>query len=180
MKKSNYGFTLVELLVVIAIIAILAAVVVLVVNPAEMLRRGRDATRMADLQSLQNAINIAYQENSATARFLCAADGQPANTRCPGSSAAGASTRTNNGTGWVKVDLSSQAVKVPTLPIDPENSATLIYTYESDGVDWEINAVLESDKYTIDDNKMANDGGNDANWYEVGSGLTLMDKDAAL
>ena len=52
--QKNKGFTLVELLVVIAIVAILAAVVVLIINPLELTRRGRDAARLTDLSNSGN------------------------------------------------------------------------------------------------------------------------------
>ncbi|MBU0999767.1 prepilin-type N-terminal cleavage/methylation domain-containing protein, partial [Patescibacteria group bacterium] len=69
---SRKGFTLVELLVVIAIIAILAAVVVLIINPLELTRRGRDAARLTDLSNLQQAINVAVQEaTGSAATILC-------------------------------------------------------------------------------------------------------------
>lgn len=173
MKKSaqvqNRGFTLVELLVVIAIIAILAAVVVLIINPLELTRRGRDAARLADLANLQNAINVAVQEStgSGAVTVLC----QETETYpCNGSSNTG--TRTSNGTGWVKVDLSSlKSVSVATLPVDPVNSTTYHYTYCANDDTWEINTVLESDQQS---GKMSTEGGNEANRYEVGSSLALI------
>lgn len=185
MKKTVRGFTLVELLVVIAIVAILAAVVVLIVNPIEMTRRGRDANRLTDLANLQQAINIAAQEatTSGVAILCYGAIGQPTPDEelCSGSSTTNGGNNTDrspNGNGWIKVNLSAQkSVSVPTLPIDPINDDTYKYTYSSDGVGWEINAVLESDQYK---NKMAADGGNandvDAGTakYEVGSKLTLI------
>ncbi|MDP3758194.1 MAG: prepilin-type N-terminal cleavage/methylation domain-containing protein, partial [Candidatus Daviesbacteria bacterium] len=118
MKKAAHGFTLVELLVVIAIIAILAAVVVLIINPLEITRRGRDAARLSDLANLQGAINVAVQEaTSSSAAILCAGTTVP----CSGLSNTG--TRVSDGTGWVKVNLSIQnSVSVPTLPIDPTNN----------------------------------------------------------
>lgn len=176
MKKTARGFTLVELLVVIAIIAILAAVVVLIVNPVEMTRRSRDAARMTDLANLQQAINIAAQENSTIENFLCAGVAPP----CSGRSDTGG--RSNDGTGWVKVNLATQSVKVPTLPVDPKNvdeapadDGKFYYTYNSDGVDWEINAILESVQYGGDETtgKDADDGGDNTTKYEVGSKLTL-------
>jgi prepilin-type N-terminal cleavage/methylation domain-containing protein len=101
--QKNEGFTLVELLVVIAIVAILAAVVVLIVNPLELTRRGRDATRISDLANLQTAINVAVQEATTSgAAILCT---PPASAPCAGDSLAG--TRASNGTGWVKVNLSA-------------------------------------------------------------------------
>ncbi len=175
LKKSaqvHKGFTLVELLVVIAIIAILAAVVVLIINPLELTRRGRDAARLTDLANLQQAINVAVQEATASAATILCSGGA---TPCNGSSNTG--TRASDGTGWVKVNLSAQnSVSVPTLPIDPLNDTTNHYTYCSDGDAWEINTVLESEQQK---GKMANDGGNEnatdtTGRYEVGSNLTLV------
>lgn len=162
------GFTLVELLVVIAIIAILAAVVVLIVNPLELTRRGRDAARLTDLANLQQAINVAVQEaTNSGAAILCKTAGS---YPCNGSSHTG--TRTADGTGWVKTDLSSQkSVSVPTLPTDQINDTTYHYTYCADTDAWEIDAKLESDQQK---GKMSTDGGNDDALYEVGSKLTLI------
>lgn len=50
------GFTLLEILIVIAIIAILAAFLIWVLNPAEILRRGRDSQRLSDLKTLNQAL----------------------------------------------------------------------------------------------------------------------------
>lgn len=170
MKRTAHGFTLVELLVVIAIIAILAAVVVLIINPLEMTRRSRDAARLSDLANLQGAINVAAQENSATPFFLCGGVDPAPNPTCTGTST-DANARNNNGTGWVKVNLSTQAVKVPTLPVDPTNVAPQVYSYASDGTDWEIDAVLESVQQIP---KMTTDGGSADGVYEVGSKLTII------
>ena len=176
LKKTVRGFTLVELLVVIAIIAILAAVVVLIINPLELTRRGRDAARLTDLANLQQAINVAVQEatGSGTEEILCV--NGLTNGACSGLSS-DTGSRAADGTGWVKVNLSTQnSVSVPTLPADPTNSSVYHYTYCSDGSAWEINAVLESEQQI---NKMANDGGNEnttdtTGRYEVGSDLTLI------
>lgn len=174
MRKSAQGFTLVELLVVIAIIAILAAVVVLIINPLELTRRGRDAARLTDLANLQNAINVAIQEatGSGAVAILCKASGS---YPCEGSSNTG--TRASDGSGWVKTDLSTtKSVSVPTLPIDPVNDATYHYKYCANNDAWEIDTVLESEQQK---NKMKDDGGNEnaidtTGRYEVGSNLTLI------
>ncbi|MFZ2414472.1 MAG: prepilin-type N-terminal cleavage/methylation domain-containing protein, partial [Minisyncoccia bacterium] len=42
MPNNKKGFTLIELLVVMGILGILMAVTILVINPAEYLRRSRD------------------------------------------------------------------------------------------------------------------------------------------
>lgn len=167
MKKS--GFTLVELLVVIAIIAILAAVVVLIINPLELTRRGRDAARLTDLANLQSAINVAVQDSTGSGVIAVLCKGSDAYP-CNGSS--NTNTRSSDGTGWVKTDLSTQkSVSVPTLPIDPINDTTDHYTYCANNDAWEIDAVLESDQQK---GKMGTDGGNEDTRYEVGSNLTLI------
>lgn len=172
-RKVSKGFTLVELLVVIAIVAILAAVVVLIINPLELTRRGRDAARLSDLSNLQNAINVAVQEatDSGTAILCATAGAYP----CGGNSLLG--TRASDGTGWVQVDLGANgSVSVPTLPVDPTNNSTYHYAYCADDDAWEINAVLESNQQIP---KMGADGGDEQNLdttgrYEVGSNLVLM------
>ena len=170
------GFTLVELLVVIAIIAILAAVVVLIINPIELTRRGRDAARLSDLASLQSAINVAVQEStqSGVVAVLCADPASP-DYPCTGQSNTG--TRSSDGTGWVKVNLTAAkgSVSVPTLPADPVNSTAQHYTYCAADDAWEINTVLESDQQK---GKMTTDGGDENDEgsakYEVGSNLKLI------
>ena len=175
-QSLTRGFTLVELLVVIAIIAVLAAVVVLIINPLELTRRSRDAARLTDLSNLQQAINVAVQEatNSGSSILCSGGIGYP----CHGNSAT--DTRVSTGTGWVKVNLGTQqSVSIPTLPVDPTNStgvAGFHYAYCADKpagqVDgWEIDTKLESVQQS---GKMATDGGDDNALYEVGSNLTLM------
>jgi prepilin-type N-terminal cleavage/methylation domain-containing protein len=180
LKKTaqTKGFTLVELLVVIAIIAILAAVVLLIINPLELTRRGRDAARLSDMANLQQAINVAVQEatGSGASSILCA--GGLTGGVCLGKTSDSSSTvRASDGTGWVKVNLSTQqSVSVPTLPIDPVNNTAYHYVYCSDGNSWEINAVLESQQQS---SKMDNDGGDETDKYEVGSALTLVNPSAS-
>lgn len=58
MISTKRGFTFVELLVVIAILATLAAILVLILNPAEYLRRARDAQRLSDYTRIGQAMNL--------------------------------------------------------------------------------------------------------------------------
>lgn len=168
------GFTLVELLVVIAIVAILAAIIVLIINPLELTRRGRDAARLTDLANLQTAINVAVQEaTQAASDFSVACNTTPKTATClDRSSAGGAGIRATDGSGWIKVNLALQSsVSVPTLPIDPSNSpgsTGLHYTYCGGGDNWLIITDLES---TQQQPKRGADGGTEPLKYEVGSTL---------
>ena len=57
-KKKESGFTLLELIIVIGIIAILSVALVIVLNPAETLKKARDAQRISDLSTLKTAIGL--------------------------------------------------------------------------------------------------------------------------
>lgn len=166
------GFTLVELLVVIAIIAILAAVVVLIINPLELIRRGRDSTRLSDFANLQTAINVTVQEATGTG-VLC---GGAACTTAVSGKSTDANARLTDGTGWVKVNLGAQnSLSVPTLPIDPNgNNTTNHYTYcggQVSSVDaYIMKTVLESVQQIP---KMSTDGDLDNNTYSVSSNPSL-------
>ena len=50
------GFTLIEILVVVALIAILAAVTIVAINPAKNFADTRNATRSADVTQILNAV----------------------------------------------------------------------------------------------------------------------------
>jgi len=161
-KKT--GFTLVELLVVIAIIGILAAVVMVALNPLALMQKGRDATRLSDMESLRKAIDLAIADSSVT--LVATVD--------PGASNSG--TRAVDGTGWVSFTQATApglGKYLAVLPVDPSNNASYYYRYASDGSTYEVNCKFESADYST---KTANDGGNDPAWYEVGTtpGLTLL------
>lgn len=64
-KNNKSGFTLLELLIVIAIIAILSVALVIVLNPAETLRKSRDAQRISDLSTIKTALGL-YLTSVAT------------------------------------------------------------------------------------------------------------------
>jgi type II secretory pathway pseudopilin PulG len=61
-KKNSYGFTIIELLIVIAILGVLAAIVL--INVTGYINKGKDAAAKGDLGTLlTNAITF-YNENS--------------------------------------------------------------------------------------------------------------------
>jgi len=184
--KNKKGFTLVELMIVIAILAILAAIVIFALNPAELFRRARDSQRLSDLRVLSSA--VAYYLADATTPIL---DGST-NTLCTGGTgndtifgsvtAASAPTgwtwtgsivRTTDGAGWLKINFSSSGSSpIGQLPIDPSNggqagSPSTMYTFACDtSLNFELNANMESTNYKT---KEADDGGDSAVTYEVGT-----------
>lgn len=68
--KRNLGFTLMELLIVIAIIGILVSVSVVSYSSAQ--KKGRDSRRHGDLKTLQNAWEQFYADNNANYPSSCA------------------------------------------------------------------------------------------------------------
>ncbi len=190
------GFTLIELLVVIAILAVLATAVVLILNPAELIRQGRDSTRLSDLDSLNTALALYLADVDPTTASLGICDAVSA--RCTAAGTSPFTTRTacveRKGTGiggvtlpddvddpWVDVNfnLISGQSPLPRLPIDPANGTASFYAYACDNTnDWyEINANMESAKFKTGGagDVETDDGGNKTDYYEVGNdpGLDL-------
>ncbi len=62
-KVGNKGFTLIEILVVIAIIAILAAIVLVAINPAKRFEDARNSQRKANVEAILSAIQQNMVDN---------------------------------------------------------------------------------------------------------------------
>lgn len=56
--NERKGFTLIEILIVVAIIAILASIVLVGLGPTQ--QSGRDARRLSDLHEVQNGLELYY------------------------------------------------------------------------------------------------------------------------
>ena len=161
--KSQLGFTLIELLIVIVVIGILAGILVTMINVTEYQAQARDARRMNDVLSLQTAIidSLANQGITLMDTAGCA--------DCDSTTG----SDEIDGTGWVKFNnIRGRGLidVISVLPTDSVNDANYHFEYYSDGIDFEINAFFESDRYSINAQQ---DGGNDDAVYERGFNLTL-------
>ena len=180
MKIMKRGFTLIELLVVIAILSVLATAVILVLNPAELIKQARDSTRISDLAAINSALAL-YLSDVASPGWSSAYKCTAAITTSPSCTAT--STPTVDGNGWIPVDLTdiSNGSPLSIFPIDPVNSTTYAYAYaHTTSSLYEINANMESTKYAngggSDVEANTSDGGNSSGWYEIGNdpGLDLF------
>lgn len=70
--KASSGFTLMELLVVVAVLGVLMTVVMVLLNPLHYFKLSRDAERKSDLQNIQTALELYYQDNNAYPSVSCA------------------------------------------------------------------------------------------------------------
>lgn len=121
---TNQGFTLIELIVVIAIISILSAL--LMTNFVGIRERGRDAQRKADVRQIQSALELyrADEGSYPTSGLDLCGDGNSL-------------TSTDGATVYMQ--------EVPCDPLGAEYYNSGVYYYESsDGSTYEIVACLEN------------------------------------
>jgi prepilin-type N-terminal cleavage/methylation domain-containing protein len=132
-KKEHKGFTLIEILIVVAIIAILASVVLIGLGPAQ--QSGRDARRLSDLRETQNALEL-YYNAKGTYPNVTAAQGYM------------------NSDAWGALSAALQAADIgitQPLPDDPTNNSTYYYGYEAspDLSSYVIGATLENKQNSV-------------------------------
>ncbi len=181
---SLRGFTLLELLIVIAILAILTTVVILVLNPGEYLAQARDSQRVSDLSTLHNAVALYLGTVPSAALGSCSVPYcSGGGGTLPGSIGACTvvSSTVVTGTGWVPVAFSniSGGSPISREPVDPTNTGSYTYAYQCNPAGdntYKLAAKLESAKYKNGGagDLESKDGGTNANAYEVGTNLSIF------
>jgi general secretion pathway protein G len=115
MEKTELrkGFTLIEMLIVIAIVGTLSSLVLVGLGPVQ--RQGRDARRLSDLKQTQTALELYYTKNGA----------YPTSISWEGLTTA----------------IVGGGIGVKSIPKDPSPART--YRYGSDGTSYVLGAELE-------------------------------------
>lgn len=134
-KTIHSGFTLVELIIVIAIIAILAAAVFVAIDPAQRLNQSRNARRNSDVETILGALKMHQADNGGTYYSTVAAL-TAGNFSVIGTAGSGCNTTcTAKTTQAACVDLSALPKNyLGAIPFDPKTgSATNTDYYISKG-----------------------------------------------
>lgn len=120
---SKKGFTLIEILIVVAIIGILASVVVVGLGPAQ--RKGRDSRRLSDLRQVQTALELYYGKNGA---YPNASIGD-----------------------WAAFSavLTGAGIGTSQIPNDPAKGKNYVYLTDANGTTYVLGAELEEPTPTI-------------------------------
>ena len=121
MIMERKGFTLIEILIVVAIIAILASIVLVGLGPTQAL--GRDARRAADLHEVQNALELYYNKNGT---YVTGMSGK-------------------NWSDFTAV-LVGAGIAINALPDDPSSGKHYRYGSDAAGTTYILEANMESDQ----------------------------------
>ncbi len=127
-KINSFGFTLVELLVVVSIIGILATL--LVANYNATRQRARDAQRKSDLRNIQTALRVYYNDKG---RYPPASSGRISGCGTGSSVCDWGGSFSSNGVVYMNV-----------LPKDPSSDRSYYYDYDSATGDYTLYACLEN------------------------------------
>jgi prepilin-type N-terminal cleavage/methylation domain-containing protein len=116
-RKQNKGFTLLEILLVIAAIGILAAIVLVAINPNRQIAQARNTARQADINTIQKAVEQYLIEKGSYPSSISTTPGYICNT---GTEQIGGSTNCSG-----RVDLRELVPDyIAGIPKDPQATGT--------------------------------------------------------
>lgn len=124
--KKNAGFTLVEIVLVIALIGVSATAIISLIDPVQQFRKTNDAKRKSDLRQLQSALELYRADQGA----YPVAGAWPGLT-CGNSLSSGVATY-------------MQKIPCDPLQSSPQNTGNFYYIYGSDGSYYRLVACLEN------------------------------------
>jgi prepilin-type N-terminal cleavage/methylation domain-containing protein len=133
-RVARKGFTLIEILIVVAIIAILASVVLVGLGPTQ--EAGRDARRLSDLTEVQNGLELYYN--------MCG--------YYPGTAtAAPCGAYASVGATWADLSavLIASPIGITTVPVDPTSGHTYTYSTLPNGSSYILSATLENRQNSV-------------------------------
>jgi general secretion pathway protein G len=151
-KKGTKGFTLIEILIVVAIIAILASVVLIGLGPTQ--QAGRDARRLADLRQTQNGLELYFNKCGYY----------------PGTSVASPCGAWAAVSTWAALTtaLTGAGVGVNQVPSDPTSGRSYMYGTTAGGSSYILAAGLENTNNQIFNTYV----GPSSTGYTIGNGFT--------
>lgn len=130
-NTGGAGFTLVEILIVVAILGILATALISLINPTLQIQKSRDARRKSDLRQIQSALEL-YRADCGS---------YPARS---GTSVPSPLTSVSPPVTSPSTCAGSGVTYMQTVPIDPKSPAR-IYTYQIVGSGgYTLTACLEN------------------------------------
>ena len=122
-SDTQKGFTLIEILLVVAVIVILAGIVIVAVNPGRQLGQANDAQRETEVGDILSAVNQYQIDNGGS---LPSAINQ--GSECPAGGSTDSEIAKTNATstsGLIDLsDLTDNETYLSSIPADPDATST--------------------------------------------------------
>ena len=175
MGKKHLGFTIVEILVVVAVIGILATLVMVSVGKSKA--KARDAQRKADLKTMSTALGLYKDENKVYPGANINTDTWTRLAQCGGTTTNLGATKTESAL-WTDLQTALSSY-LTILPQDPKQkcSTTSQFMYNPTGYTYNVARSDLSISYTlwayleVDSDTMNNSKGVATLTYASGSDL---------